>query len=214
MNLTGLGFSLSIELSQVGENGGLFVMLLLTAAIAIGLGMGMPTKAIYVVVSVVLAPALVDMGISPMAAHLFIFYFGLLSFLTPPVAVASYVAAGLAGSGMWETSWEGVKLAGIAYILPFLWCYNPALIGEGSWLAIVYAVGTAFLAALLIARGLQSSGRGQWVTLGQSAMLMAAAVVVAASTIFTGGQSPLNLGIAACGIVLLVPMRPRPPVAA
>jgi TRAP transporter 4TM/12TM fusion protein len=215
MNITGLGFSLSIVLSQVGENSGLFVMLLLTAAISIVLGMGMPTTAIYVVLSVVLAPALVDMGISPMAAHLFIFYFGLLSFLTPPVAVASYVAAGLAGSGMWETSWEGVKLASIAYVLPFLWCYNPALIGDGTWLGIAYAVGTALLAALLIARGLQGSGgRGRRVTIGQSVVLIPAAVVVAASTIWTGGQSPLNLGIAAGGIVLLFLMRSRPPVAA
>src|SRR5690606_37844373 len=97
MNITGLGFSLSLVLSEIGRNAGLFVMLVLTGMISIVLGMGMPTTAIYVVLSVVLAPALVEMGISPMAAHLFIFYFGLLSFLTPPVAVASYVAAGLAG---------------------------------------------------------------------------------------------------------------------
>jgi TRAP-type uncharacterized transport system fused permease subunit len=76
MNLTGLGFSLSLVLSQIGENFGLFVMLVLTGAISIVLGMGMPTTAIYVVLSVVLAPALVGMGVSPMAAHLFIFYFG------------------------------------------------------------------------------------------------------------------------------------------
>ena len=89
MNITGLGFSLSIMLSQIGQNAGIFVMLLLTAAISIVLGMGMPTTAIYVVLSVVLAPAIVEMGVDPMAAHLFIFYFGLLSFLTPPVAIAS-----------------------------------------------------------------------------------------------------------------------------
>jgi TRAP transporter 4TM/12TM fusion protein len=124
MNITGLGFSLSIMLSQVGTNAGLFVMLLLTAALSIVLGMGMPTTAIYVVLSVVLAPALVEMGIGAMAAHLFIFSFGLLSFLTPPVAVASFVAAGLAGSNMWGTAWEGMKLAAMAYLLPLLWCYN------------------------------------------------------------------------------------------
>src|SRR5690606_39120653 len=142
MNITGLGFSLSLVLSQIGENAGLFVMLLLTGAISIVLGMGMPTTAIYVVLSVVLAPAIIDMGVSPIAAHLFIFYYGLLSFLTPPVAVASYVAAGLAGSGMWSTSWEGVKLAAAAYLLPFLWCYNEAIVAEGSPLAITYAVLT------------------------------------------------------------------------
>ncbi|MGD2167190.1 MAG: TRAP transporter fused permease subunit, partial [Gammaproteobacteria bacterium] len=131
MNSTGLGFSLSILLNEVGTNAGMLAMLALTAAISIVLGMGMPTTAIYVVLSVVLAPALVRMGISSMAAHLFIFYFGLLSFLTPPVAIASFVAAGLAGSNMWTTSWEGVKLAAVAYLLPFLWCYNGALLLDG-----------------------------------------------------------------------------------
>src|SRR5690606_14386310 len=118
-------------------------------------GMGMPTTAIYVVLSVVLAPAIVDMGVSPMAAHLFIFYFGLLSFLTPPVAVASFVAAGLAGSGMWSTSWEGVKLAAVAYLLPFLWCYNEALVLVGSPGEIVYVTVTSVVAAFLLARGAQ-----------------------------------------------------------
>src|SRR5690606_15347213 len=156
MNITGLGFSLSLVLSEIGRNAGLLVMLLLTGLISIVLGMGMPTTAIYVVLSVVLAPALVEMGVSPMAAHLFIFYFGLLSFLTPPVAVASYVAAGLANAGMWSTSWEGVKLAVIAYLMPFLWCYNEAFILEGSPLAIFYAVSTALVGAFLLGRGAQT----------------------------------------------------------
>jgi len=213
MNITGLGFSLSLVLSQIGESSGLFVMLALTAAISIVLGMGMPTTAIYVVLSVVLAPALVNMGITPMGAHLFIFYFGLLSFLTPPVAVASYVAAGLAGSGMWETSWEGVKLAAVAYVLPFLWAYNPALIMDGTLLEIVYAIGTAFLAALLIAQGLQgtritdSEGHAVGASVGIATALVLAAVVVGGSTVWFGSTSILNLVIAAGGIGALVAVR-------
>src|SRR5690606_5919420 len=155
MNVTGLGFSLSIVLTQIGENAGLFVMLLLTGGISILLGMGMPTTAIYVVLSVVLAPSLIEMGVSPMAAHLFIFYFGMLSFLTPPVAVASYVAAGLAKASMWGTASEGLKLGAIAYLLPFLWCFNEGLILEGSLAANVYAVGAATIGAALLARALQ-----------------------------------------------------------
>ena len=77
MNVTGLGFSLSLGLTQIGENAGMLAMLMMTGGIAIILGMGMPTAAIYVLLSVILAPALVDMGVSPIAAHLFIFYFGL-----------------------------------------------------------------------------------------------------------------------------------------
>jgi TRAP transporter 4TM/12TM fusion protein len=207
MNLTGLGFSLSLVLNQVGENLGLFVMLIMTGAISIVLGMGMPTTAIYVVLSVVLAPALVNMGISPMAAHLFIFYFGLLSFLTPPVAVASYVAAGLAGSGMWETSWEGVKLATVAYLLPFLWVYNQALILDGTTMEITYVIATAVVAAILIGRGMQTARLHQTGNLLLGVSLCLVALAVGSSTIWLGVASPYTLLVAGAGVALFVYVR-------
>jgi TRAP transporter 4TM/12TM fusion protein len=210
MNSTGLGFSLSLVLTQIGTNSGLFVMLLLTGAIAIVLGMGMPTTAIYVVLYVVLVPALVDMGISPMAAHLFIFYFGLLSFLTPPVAVASYVAAGLAGSGMWSTSWEGVKLAAMAYLLPLLWCYNPALLLDGSWSEIAYAIATALVAAVLMAKGMQGGWRNSRFGLLVGVGIVFAAILTGGSTVWFGSTSPVNVIVLLAGIGLfLVLRRPR-----
>lgn len=204
MNITGLGFSLSLVLSRIGENAGLIVMLLLTAAIAIVLGMGMPTTAIYVVLSVVLAPALVEMGIEPLGAHLFIFYFGLLSFLTPPVAIASYVGAGLAGSSMWRTSWEGVKLAAVAYLLPLLWCYNPALLLQGSAVEIVAAIATALVGALLIGLGMQHVRFRHAAELAAGIGLFAAAILVGGSTVWFGAASPLNWVAAGGGLVLLV----------
>ena len=207
MNITGLGFSLSIVLSQIGTNAGSLVMLVLTAGISIVLGMGMPTTAIYVVLSVVLAPAIIEMGISPMASHLFIFYFGLLSFLTPPVAIASYVAAGLAGSGMWSTSWEGMKLGTVAYLLPFLWCYNPALIMDGTPLEIVYAIGTALVAAFMIARGLQGKRGRSAAQYALGAALFGGAIFVGGSTVWFGTQSLFNWLAAAAGIALLVASR-------
>jgi TRAP transporter 4TM/12TM fusion protein len=212
MNITGLGFSLSIVLSQIGANAGIFVMLLLTAAISIVLGMGMPTTAIYVVLSVVLAPALIEMGIRPMAAHLFIFYFGLLSFLTPPVAIASYVAAGLAGSGMWETSWEAVKLAAMAYVLPFLWCYNTAFILDGTPIDIVYAVGTALISAFMFARGLQGTKIRDLVGIALAGGLFAGAILVGGSTIWFGSHSLPVFISAAGGIGMMIAarsLRPR-----
>jgi TRAP transporter 4TM/12TM fusion protein len=207
MNITGLGFSLSIMLNHIGENAGRLAMLALTALISIVLGMGMPTTAIYVVLSVVLAPALVDMGIAPMAAHLFIFYFGLLSFLTPPVAIASFVAAGLAGSNMWTTSWEGVKLAAVAYLLPFLWCFNDALILEGTWLEIIYVVGTTLIAALLIAEGLQRAWHGAGGSPLRAVVCMFSAALVGGSTVWFGSSSPINLAIAIGGVGLLLVLR-------
>ena len=207
MNITGLGFSLSIMLSQIGQNAGIFAMLLLTGAISIVLGMGMPTTAIYVVLSVVLAPAIVEMGVEPMAAHLFIFYFGLLSFLTPPVAIASFVAANLAGSGMWKTAFEGVKLGAIAYLLPFLWCFNPALILDGSPVEIVYAIGTALIGALLITQGMQWTRLTVARELALGVALVGAAVAVGGSTIWFGADSILNGVAALAGIGLFVVAR-------
>ncbi len=185
MNSTGLGFSLSIVLTQIGENAGLFVMLLLTGLISIVLGMGMPTTAIYVVLSVVLAPALIEMGLSPMAAHLFIFYFGLLSFLTPPVAIASFVAAGLAGSNMWKTSLEGVKLATVAYLLPFLWCFNEALISQGTLLAEFNVIVTATLGVVLISRALQIDWRASSRAAAMTAGYLVAGLLVGSVTVWT-----------------------------
>lgn len=204
MNVTGLGFSLSLVLTQIGVNAGLFVMLMLTGVIAIILGMGMPTAAIYVVLSVILAPAIVDMGVSPIAAHLFIFYFGLLSFLTPPVAIASFVAAGIAGSKIWPTSWTGVQLAAVAYILPFLWCYNEALLLQGSTVANIYAVITAFIAVLLIAKALQIMVEKTMFSLGKSLLIFGGGLAVGSSTIWLGNESALTMIVAGAGVVYLI----------
>ena len=211
MNVTGLGFSLSLVLTQIGENAGMLAMLMLTGAIAIVLGMGMPTAAIYVVVSVILAPAIVDMGVSPMAAHLFIFYFGLLSFLTPPVAIASFVAAGLAGSGMWLTSWVGMQLAAVAYLLPFLWTYNDALLLQGPALANTYAFCTALTAALVIAKALQTVTLGTAASFVSGALLFACALAIGSSTVWLGNESALTMAAAATGVAVLVGLRLKAP---
>ena len=203
MNVTGLGFSLSLVLTQIGENAGMLAMLMMTGGIAIILGMGMPTAAIYVLLSVILAPALVDMGVSPIAAHLFIFYFGLLSFLTPPVAIASFVAAGLANSRMWLTSWVGVQLAAVAYLLPFLWSYNEALLLQGSLLANVYAVGTALVAALLIARALQTAAAGTKKAVVTGVLLFGGALAIGSSTVWLGDEAVLTMVAAVIGLGVL-----------
>ncbi len=160
LNFTGLGFTLSLALSDLGQGYGLFAMLVVTAMLSILLGMGMPTAAVYVVLSIVLAPALVEMAIAPMAAHLFIFYFGLLSMLTPPVAVASYVAASLAQADMWKTSVVAVQLAAVAYALPFLWVMNPALLLDGSWSDIALVVTTVLVGGWVLASTALAHGAG------------------------------------------------------
>jgi TRAP transporter 4TM/12TM fusion protein len=204
LNSTGLAFQLSIILTEIGEANGIFVMLLLTAVVSIVLGMGMPTAAVYIILATVIAPALVEMGLQPMAAHLFLFYFGLLSLLTPPVAVASMVAAGLAGSDMWKTGMVGVQLAAAAYLLPFLWVYNPALVMQGSWLAVVYVTLTATAAGLLIAEAVITFGRGGAVNRLLGVLYFAATIVVGSATLWIGPDSPLTLVAVAVGVGIVV----------
>ncbi len=189
LNFTGLGFSISLILNDLGQSYGLLSMLAVTALLSILLGMGMPTAAVYIVLSIVLAPALVDMGISPMAAHLFIFYFGLLSMLTPPVAVASYVAASLAGADMWRTSLLGVQLAAMAYLLPFLWIYNPALLLEGEWQHILIVGVTAVVAGWVLTRAVtvySTGGVAGWL---RASACVLASLVVGSATLWAGKGS-------------------------
>lgn len=156
INITGLGFALTLALGQIAALGGAFPLLVATAVIAIVLGVGMPTTGVYVIVSVLLAPALVREGIGDMSAHLFILYFGLLSMLTPPVAVASYAAASIAGSDMWQTGISGMRLAIVAYLLPFVFALNPALLMDGTWLQIGISCLTVAVAGSLLAEALAS----------------------------------------------------------
>jgi TRAP-type uncharacterized transport system fused permease subunit len=131
-------------------------LLATTAVIAIILGVGMPTTGVYVIVATLLAPALARHGIEQMSAHLFIFYFGLLSMLTPPVAVASYSAASIAGSDMWQTGITGLRLGVVAYFLPFVFALNPALLMDGTWLEIAVSCVTVAVSGFLLAEVLAS----------------------------------------------------------
>ncbi len=158
INITGLGFALTLALGHIAEAAGILPLLMVTALIAIVLGVGMPTSGVYVVVSVLLAPALVKAGLVPMSAHLFIFYFGLLSMLTPPVAIASYAAASLAGSDMWRTGVTGLRLAIVAYLIPFVFAFNPALLMQGDVLAIGISCVTVLLSGLVLAELLAWQG--------------------------------------------------------
>ncbi len=153
ISLTGLSFSLAGD-AMAASGGSVHILLVFTAVIAIVFGMGMPTVAVYIMLATVLAPALVEAGIGELQAHLFILYFGLLSMITPPVALASITAAKIAGGDMWRTSWESVKLAWIAYLVPFLFVFSPALLLKGSPLDVLLAVATAFVGMAAVSVGI------------------------------------------------------------
>jgi TRAP transporter 4TM/12TM fusion protein len=142
INLTGIGFKLFSLI--MGLTGGLlFLVLLFSMLGSTVMGMGVPTTAAYIVVAVTCAPVLVDFGVTPMGAHMFVFYFAILSAITPPVALAAYAAAGIAGSSPMRIGWTAVGLGLSAFVVPFIFVYNPELLGAGSIGRVLFAAGTA-----------------------------------------------------------------------
>jgi TRAP transporter 4TM/12TM fusion protein len=151
-SLTGIGLRMS-ELIVTLSGGNLLAALILTAMGSIVLGMGLPTTAAYVVLAALGAPALVELGVPLLAAHLFIFYFGAISNVTPPVSLAAFAASGIAGSPPLKTAVSAATLASAGFLVPFMFVYGPPLLLEGSVGAIVLALvsGIAGVTALAAA---------------------------------------------------------------
>ena len=149
LNITGLSFSLTLLLVQVGSHS-LLLLLVLAAIVSIILGMGMPTVGVYVLLAALVAPAMVKIGLSPMASHMFVMYFGMMSMITPPVALAAYAAASLANTDPMKTGWIAVRFGWIAFIIPFLFIRAPSLLLEGTVSSVVIAMVTALAGVWLI----------------------------------------------------------------
>ena len=144
LNLTGLGFALTFSLTDLA-GGNLFILLLISAVICIVLGMGMPTLAIYVLLGALIAPAIVEAGVSEIPAHLFILYFGMMSMITPPIALAAFAAATLTKANPMVTGFVGMKFGWTAYFVPFLFVYSPTLLLTGDSTDIAINLVTAIL---------------------------------------------------------------------
>jgi len=147
--ISGLGFNLTLVLVQLG-GGSLLVLLLLAALVCILLGMGLPTVGVYVLLAALVAPALVQVGVVPIAAHMYVMYFGMMSMITPPVALAAYAAAGLARADPMRTGIEAVRFGWSAFIVPFLFVLSPTLLLIGPPGAVALAVVTAVLGIWLV----------------------------------------------------------------
>jgi TRAP transporter 4TM/12TM fusion protein len=132
----------------------LILALVLTMIAGIVLGMGMPTTPAYIIMTALLVPAIIKLGVIPPAAHMFAFYFAVLSAITPPVALAVYAAAGLAKADLWKSGWAAVKIGAAGFIVPFMVIYEPALLMIGEWPRIIMAFCTACFGILLFAGGL------------------------------------------------------------
>jgi TRAP transporter 4TM/12TM fusion protein len=137
LSVSGIAFGLTLQLIAIsGEN--LFVLLVLTAIASFILGMGMPTVSVYVLTATLLAPSLIKLGVTPMAAHMYVMYFGMLSMITPPVAIAAYAAANIARVSGWTTSWVSVMVGWSTFFIPFLFVLEPALLMNAPWYLILW----------------------------------------------------------------------------
>lgn len=154
LSQTGLGVKFAMIIITY-SGGSLLLALIFTMLVALVLGMGMPTTAAYAISASVLAPALVRLGVEPLAAHFFIFYFACISALTPPVALASFAAAAIARAPMWEVGLQSVRFSIAGYVIPYMFVYGPPLLLNGGWVEITWAVLTATLGTLALAAAVQ-----------------------------------------------------------
>ena len=154
LNVTGGGFALTLVLVKLA-GGSMLILLLVSAAICIILGMGMPTTAVYVLLAALIAPALVEVGVPPFSAHLFILYYGMLSMITPPIALACFAAAVITREDPMATAFSAMRFGWVAYVIPFMFVLSPTLLLEGEIVPILVnfataVVGVCFFSVALI----------------------------------------------------------------
>jgi TRAP transporter 4TM/12TM fusion protein len=174
LTATGAGVKISNLLFSASDQG-LIVALLLAAVLAIVLGMDVPTTASYVLAAAVAAPSLVRLGLPEMTAHLFVFYYAILSAITPPVCASVYAAAALAGANFWKVAGRALMLAGAVYVVPFLFVFRPGILAQGGSVQIVLDLGVASAAVFAVSVGLSGYLGGTLSLLGRGLFLATAA---------------------------------------
>ncbi len=154
LQVTGLGSAVTNFLVKLGGTN-IVALLVIAAVLCIVLGMGMPTLAVYAMLATLVAPSLVDLGITPLAAHMFILYLGMMSFVTPPVAIGAYFAASLAGAEPLKTGFAATRFGWTAYIVPFLFVFSPSLLLQStSVIDTAIAIATAIAGIWLVSAGM------------------------------------------------------------
>jgi TRAP transporter 4TM/12TM fusion protein len=199
---TGLGLTFTSFVLAVAQDS-LIPALLLTMVAGIILGMGLPTTPAYIIQVALLVPALVKLGVALPAAHLFVFYFAILSAITPPVALAVYAACGISRSNLWDTGWAAVKLGATGYIVPFMFAFAPALLLIGPWPQVSLATLTALIGVTCLAGSLHRY------FLGPANSWQRAALLVAAVCLIKPGWITDLVGFGSLALVLLSQWRAR-----
>ncbi|MDF3419067.1 TRAP transporter permease [Sulfitobacter sp. KE29] len=204
ISLTGVGARFSSVLLGLAE-ASQFLALFFAMCIAILLGMGMPTTAAYAVAASVVAPGLVQLGIPLLTAHFFVFYFAVVSAITPPVALASYAAAGISGANPMETSVASFKIGISAFIVPFMFFYNGAILMDGTWFEVIRAGVTAIFGVYLLSSGMQG-----WFAGSGAAWFIRLGLILAALCMIAGGLMTDLIGIAVAAVIFAVQWKFRP----
>jgi len=216
ISISGLGFALTQALVLIA-GGNLPLLLVMAAVVCIFLGMGMPTVGVYVLLAALVAPALVEVGVQPIAAHMFILYFGMMSMITPPVAIGAYAAATLTGADPLRTGFAAMRFGWLAFVIPFLFVLSPTLLMQGDAAHIALNVVTATVGVWLVCMGmmgyfLRRLGIAARVVFGAAglALMLPAGVLVAAPWINLAGAV---VGAALIGFELNVRRRAGPAAA-
>ncbi|MCS7280087.1 MAG: TRAP transporter permease [Desulfobacterota bacterium] len=193
---TGVGLKFATILLSLSENS-LALALVLSMVVAIILGMGMPTTAAYAICAAVITTGLMKLGAIPIAAHLFVFYFACISAITPPVALAAYAGAAIAKAHPNQVGFTAMKLGSAAFIVPFMFVYNPALLFQGQVAEIVLASLTAIIGAFSLACGMQGYFWGKVVPFYLRIPLLASAVLLIKPGLYTDFMGLALLGLVA-----------------
>jgi TRAP-type uncharacterized transport system fused permease subunit len=154
LETSGIGVKFSAFIVDLTE-GNLLATLIFVGFASFVLGTGLESIPTYMTLAVLAAPALVELGVPPIVAHLYVIYWGLASFITPPECLAVYIACGISGSKLWETGWEAVRLGMAVFIVPIAFVYNQALLMQGSVGEIIAAILTAFLGCVFVGAALR-----------------------------------------------------------
>jgi len=152
--LSGVGLKFSRFIIDLA-GGHLVLAMLFVGVVSLFVGMGLDATPAYITLATLMAPALIRMGVSDIAAHLFVVYWGLASFFTPPTCIAVFVTSGIAGSKVWETGREAVRLGIAAFVIPFAFVFNPGLLLQGELIDMVFAIITAVFGAAFFAMGIR-----------------------------------------------------------
>jgi TRAP transporter 4TM/12TM fusion protein len=199
--ISGLAFSMTLQLLALsGDN--VFLLLLLIAVLAFVLGIGLPTVSVYILTATLLAPALVKLGVTPMAAHMFVMYNGMLSMITPPVAFAAYAAANIARTDGWTTGWIACLVGWSTFILPFLFVLTPSLLMDGPSYLIVWNFCRILFGLFVGTAGIVGFGLTPLMLPARLLYGALSVLIVLPPESFAGGYYVNFAGIAA-GIVLL-----------